>query len=107
MFVDVGFSNYVSVEKIITISRPDSAPIKRMMDEAKNNNRFINLTQGKKTRSIIVSSKDNNIVVIGAAVQPSTIVSRIRKIEEEKLARNASELIENSGLEVIAEGSSE
>ncbi|WP_223260288.1 DUF370 domain-containing protein [Priestia megaterium] len=53
LFVDIGFSNYVEVGKILTVNRPDSSPIKRMIQQAKDSNRFLDLTARQKTRSII------------------------------------------------------
>lgn len=77
MFVDVGFGNFVELKKIITISRPDSSPIRRMMGEAKDSKRFVDLTQGKKTRSVILSHDATGTIVIGSAVQPATIIKRV------------------------------
>ncbi|QHW35833.1 DUF370 domain-containing protein (plasmid) [Paenibacillus rhizovicinus] len=107
MFVDVGFNNFVEVEKIITISRPDSSPIKRLMKEAKDSGRFIDLTQGKKTRSVIVTSSLNQTLLVGAAVQATTIVTRIKKMRDEHTARIIAAPLMVPGLEVIGGGSSE
>ena len=81
-YVDVGFSNYVEVNKIIGISRPDSSPIRRLIQQAKQEGRFIDYTQGKKTRSIIISQCGNNIVVTASAVLTSTIVNRIERAKQ-------------------------
>jgi regulator of extracellular matrix RemA (YlzA/DUF370 family) len=97
MYVDVGFSNFVEASKIITISRPDSSPIRRMVLKAKEEGRYIDLTQGKKTRSIIVSADQKGMVIIGSAVQTSTIISRLNKAKTR----------ETAPLELIGEGSSE
>jgi regulator of extracellular matrix RemA (YlzA/DUF370 family) len=108
MFVDVGFNNFVEVGKIISISRPDSSPIKRMMKEAKDEGRFIDLTQGKKTRSVIVTSSQSQTMLIGAAVQATTIVNRIKKVNDELTLRYTTELAPvPTGFEIIGEGSSE
>jgi len=80
-FVDVGFSNFVEAGKIMTVHRPDSSPIKRLIKTAKDSDCFIDLTQGKKTRSIITQKSDNGIVVTASAVQTSTIIDRIRRIQ--------------------------
>jgi extracellular matrix regulatory protein A len=100
MYVDVGFSNYVEASKIITISRPDSSPIRRMAQAAKESGRYIDLTQGKKTRSIIVSSDQTGTIIIGSAVQASTIISRLEKARSKSATASA-------GLEIIGEGNSE
>jgi len=77
MFVDVGFGNYVELSKIITVSRPDSSPIRRMMGEAKDSKRYVDLTQGRKTRSIILSHDATGTILIGSAAQPATIAKRV------------------------------
>jgi regulator of extracellular matrix RemA (YlzA/DUF370 family) len=103
MFIDVGYNNYVSLEKIITIAKSDSAPIKRMWREAKEAGGFIDLTQGKKTRSILICKNDGKISIIGTSLQTQTIVSSIRKQEEE----NAKIKYEVEKVFVAGEGSSD
>lgn len=101
MFIDVGFSNFVDASKVISVSRPESSPIRRMRDTAKDEGRYIDLTQGKKTRSIITASGvmgHTGLVIIGSAVQTNTIIGRIRK---------AQGAITGPAVEVIGEGSSE
>ncbi len=78
-FVDVGFSNFVEAEKILSVNRPDSSPVKRVIAQAKESGMYLDLTQGKKTRSIITQATPNGIVVTASAVQTSTIIERIRK----------------------------
>ena len=79
-FIDLGFSNYVDSSKIIFVSQVDSAPIKRMIKNAKEENRFIDVTQGRKARSIIYSACGDEIVLTQVTVLPSTIVSRMKKV---------------------------
>lgn len=88
-FVDIGFSNFIEVSKIYSINRPDSAPIKRRLQQAKEQGNFIDLTQGKKTRSIITQCGENGIVFTASAVQAPTIVERIKR------AQQASKIIED------------
>lgn len=83
-FVDIGFSNYVEASKILTINRPDSSPIKRVIQHAKDSGHYLDLTQGKKTRSIITQKGDNNLVVTASAVQTATIIDRIRRAQQSK-----------------------
>lgn len=80
-FVDIGFSNYVDVKKIITVSRPDSSPIRRLIALSKDEGRFVDLTQGKKTRSIIIANCGDDIIVHASAVQTTTVISRINKMK--------------------------
>jgi regulator of extracellular matrix RemA (YlzA/DUF370 family) len=100
-YVDVGFSNFVEANKILTISRPDSSPIRRMVKEAKDEGRYIDLTQGKKTRSIIISTGTTGPVVIGSAVLAQTIIGRLDKAKGKSSGFVSGELI--STLEASAE----
>ena len=82
--INIGFGNIVSLDRIISIVSPDSAPIKRLIQEAKDSKIAIDATYGRKTRAVIVM--DSGHVVL-SALQPETIASRIDKdiiIKEEK-----------------------
>lgn len=82
--INVGFGNIVALDRIISIVSPDSAPIKRLIQEAKDSKIAIDATYGRKTRAVIVM--DSGHVVL-SALQPETIASRIDKdiiIKEEK-----------------------
>lgn len=83
-FVDIGFSNYVEANKILTVNRPDGAPVKRVIQHAKDSGMFLDLTQGKKTRSIITQTGDTGLVVTASAVQTATIIDRIRRAQQSK-----------------------
>jgi hypothetical protein len=74
--INIGFGNIVSVDRIISIVTPDSAPIKRMVQEAKENQTIIDATYGRKTRAVIVTDSGQLIL---AAIQPETIAARIDK----------------------------
>ncbi len=74
--INIGFGNTVSADKIIAIVSPDSAPIKRMIQESKDNGSAIDATFGRKTRAVIIMSS-NHIVL--SAVQAETIAGRIDK----------------------------
>lgn len=95
-FVDIGFSNYVEAHKILTINRPDGAPVKRLIQYAKDSGMFLDLTQGKKTRSIITQTGDTGIIVTASAVQTATIVDRIRRAQQTKevVEKFSTELVE-------------
>lgn len=71
--INVGFGNMVNTEKIIAIVSPDSAPIKRLVQNAKSGGTAIDATQGRKTKSVI--TMENNQIVLSALV-PETIVNR-------------------------------
>ena len=79
--INIGFGNTVSADKIIAIVSPESAPIKRMVQEAKDNGSAIDATFGRKTRAVIIMNS-NHIVL--SAIQAETIAGRIdNDIEEE------------------------
>jgi len=72
--LNIGFGNFVAAERVVAIVQPSSAPMKRIREEAKVNNRLIDATQGRRTRSIIVT--DSNHVVL-SAIQAETIANRL------------------------------
>ncbi len=76
--LNIGFGNTVVAERIVTIIAPNSAPIKRLKDEARDNRYLIDATHGRKTRSIIIT--DSNHVIL-SAVQPETISQRYESIQ--------------------------
>lgn len=60
--LNIGFGNFVSVERIIAMSAPDSAPIKRLIQDARDRGTLIDATCGKKTRSVIVMDSDHVVL---------------------------------------------
>lgn len=74
--LNIGFGNIVNSERIISIVSPDSAPIKRMVQEAKDNKTAIDATYGRRTRAVLVM--DSGHVVL-SAVQPETVAARMDK----------------------------
>lgn len=71
--MNIGFGNVVNTEKILCITTPDSAPAKRQIQRAKEENRLIDATQGRRTRGVIFTI--NNMVII-SALQPDTLAGR-------------------------------
>lgn len=71
--INVGYGNFISSSRIIAIVGPDSAPVKRMVQEAKEERRAIDATYGRRTRAVIISDSDH---VILSALQPETIAHR-------------------------------
>ena len=78
-FINIGFGNVVSAHRVISIVAPESAPIKRIVQEARDAGDLIDATYGRRTRSVLVM--DSGHVVL-SAVQPETIVNRIADKEE-------------------------
>ncbi|WP_456432254.1 DUF370 domain-containing protein [Thermosulfuriphilus sp.] len=72
--LNIGFGNSVVAERIVAIVNPSSAPMKRLREEAKENKRLIDATQGRRTRSIIIT--DSNHVIL-SAIQAETIAQRL------------------------------
>lgn len=72
--INIGFSNYVSDVRIIAVAVPEAEPIKRLVRDAKDEGRVIDATQGKRTKSVIVTDSDH---VILSALTPDLITSRI------------------------------
>ena len=84
MFVNIGFGNFVNAERISSMITPDSAPSKRLVQRAKEENRCIDATQGRRTRGIIITAEDQ---VILSALVPETIASRIQGIAERPVVK--------------------
>ncbi|MBO5515321.1 MAG: DUF370 domain-containing protein [Schwartzia sp.] len=78
-FINIGFGNVVSAHRLISIVAPESAPIKRIVQEAREAGRLIDATYGRRTRSVLIADSDH---VILSAVQPETIVGRIAGKED-------------------------
>ena len=74
--INIGFGNIVSLDRIISIVSPDSAPIKRLVQEAKESKMAIDATYGRKTRAVIIM--DSGHIVL-SAIQPETVAARIDK----------------------------
>ncbi len=77
--LNIGFGSTVVAERVVAIVSPNSAPMKRLKDEARNDNRLIDATHGRRTRSIIVL--DSNHVVL-SAIQAETISQRFTTLKE-------------------------
>lgn len=73
-FVNVGFNNIINAERIVAVIGSDSAPSKRLIQDAKDMGRAIDCTSGRKTRSILVMDSDH---VILSAIQTETLSARL------------------------------
>ena len=73
-FINIGFGNMVSAGRIIAIASPDSAPIKRLVQDAKDNGRTIDVSCGRRTRAVIITDSEH---VILSAIQAETIANRM------------------------------
>ncbi|MDM7321289.1 MAG: DUF370 domain-containing protein [Fervidobacterium sp.] len=71
--INIGFGNVIAGDRVIAIVNPESAPIKRLKEDAKNEGKLIDATYGRKTRSILIT--DSNHIIL-SAIQPETIAQR-------------------------------
>lgn len=78
--INIGFGNMVSADRLIAIVSPDSAPIKRIVQESRDRGMLIDASYGRRTRSVIVMDSDH---VVLSAILPETISGRIGSSETE------------------------
>lgn len=81
MLINIGFGNVVNTNKVIAIINPDSAPMKRMIQSAKDAGTAIDATQGRRTKAVLVM--ENHQLVL-SALQPETLTSRFHNIASNK-----------------------
>lgn len=95
--LSIGFGNVVVASRVIAIVQPGSAPMKRLKDDAKNSDRLIDATQGRKTRSIIIT--DSNHVIL-SALQAETISQRFlgKSVSSNIDSNNVSDLPHKKGI---------
>ena len=74
--VNIGFGNIVSAERIVAIVSPESAPIKRLIQEAKDNKTVVDATYGRRTRAVLIMDSGHTIL---SEVQPETVGGIIDK----------------------------
>ena len=77
--INIGFGNMISAGRLIAIVSPDSAPIKRMVQEARERGVLIDASYGRRTRAVLVMDNDH---VVLSALQPETVASRLGGREE-------------------------
>lgn len=77
--INIGFGNMISASRLIAIVSPESAPIKRIVQDAKDKGRLIDATYGRRTRAVIMMDSDH---VILSAVQPETVAGRFGEEED-------------------------
>ena len=72
--INIGFGNMVSANRLVAIVSPESAPIKRIIQEARDKGILIDATYGRRTRAVIVMDSDH---VVLSAIQPETVANRL------------------------------
>ena len=80
--INIWFGNIVSANRIIAIVSPESAPIKRMIQEARDRGILIDATYGRRTRAVIVTDSDH---IILSAIQPETVAQRLNSKSNDAL----------------------
>ena len=73
-FINIGFGNMVAAERVVAVVSPDSAPIKRLIQDAKDQGRTIDVSCGRRTRAVIITDSEH---VILSAIQAETIAGRL------------------------------
>lgn len=78
--INIGFGNMVAAGRLVAIVSPESAPIKRIIQDAKDRGTLIDATYGRRTRAVLITDSDH---VILSAVQPETVANRFEDDEED------------------------
>ncbi len=86
--INIGFGNMVSASKLVAIVSPESAPIKRIIQDARDKGVLIDATYGRRTRAVIVMDSDH---VILSAIQPETVANRVIEREDDEEEDEESE----------------
>lgn len=76
--INIGFGNIISADRLISIVSPESAPIKRIVQEARDRGTLIDATYGRRTRAVLIMDSDH---VVLSAIQPETVANRVLKEE--------------------------
>ena len=79
-FINIGFGNMVAAERVVTVVSPESAPVKRLMQDARDAGRTIDVSCGRRTRSVIVTDSEH---VILSALQTETIANRLNGSDDQ------------------------
>ena len=105
-FINVGFGNMVSAGRVVAIASPDSEPVKRLVRDAKDDGRVIDVSCGRRTRSVIITDSDH---VILSAIESKTIAGRLggrdddEDDEDEIEYESEEETADESGEEEMSE----
>jgi len=80
-FINIGFGNLVNMDKVIAIVAPDAAPVKRMVQQGKEQQRVVDATAGRKTKAVLVCEGER---IILSALGPDTIGKRVMQTGEKE-----------------------
>ncbi len=73
--IDAGFGNYINCDRVISVVSPESLPVRRLIQDAKNAGRLIDVSCGKKTKSVLITDSDH---IICSAEEPEAIINAIQ-----------------------------
>ncbi len=79
-FISIGYGNIVAADRVVALVSPDSAPVKRLVQDAREEGRVIDVSCGRRTRAVIITDSDH---VILSAVQAETIANRLESDSED------------------------
>ena len=88
--VHIGFNNIIVMNRVISIASPNSAPTKRTIQEARNKGLLVDMTNGRKTKAVIIADSGH---IILAALTPETIAGRLQATRAESYAERGSSLL--------------
>ena len=77
--INIGFGNMVAAQRLVAVVSPDSAPVKRMIQEGRDRGILIDATYGRRTRAVLVMDNDHPVL---SALQPETVASRLNGEEK-------------------------
>lgn len=83
--INIGFGNIVFANRVIAMVSPESAPVKRIIQESREKGNLIDATQGRRTRAVIIMDSDH---IVLSAIQPETIAGRVDKELAEEINTN-------------------
>ncbi len=86
--INIGFGNMVNAGRLIAIISPESAPVKRLISEARGRSMLIDATYGRRTRAVLVCDSDH---VILSAVQPETVAGRLAEAPDDNPAEEGAD----------------
>ncbi len=86
--INIGFGNMVSAERLVAIVSPDSAPIKRIIQEAKEKGTLIDATHGRRTRAVIITDSD---LIILTYLQSETVAARLEETDTDDMEDDEDE----------------
>ena len=78
-FINIGFGNMVAADRIVALVSPDSAPIKRIIQDAKQKGNLVDATYGRRCKAVLFTDSDH---IILSAISPETIANRIEEGDE-------------------------